>query len=83
MYHVIADDKVRSPSSEANTMVPVDDVQEVHYYHTCKQCCKSLFNLLTSRIAVGLRQELGCMFPVFGLCHSLQLIQWEEVPCGC
>ncbi len=61
----------------------VDDVQGVHYYHTCKQCCKSLFNLFTSRTAVGLRQEFGCMFQVFGLCHSLQLIQWEEVPCDC
>ncbi len=28
---------------------------------------------------MGLRQEFGCMFQVFGLCHSLQLIQWEEV----
>ncbi len=58
---------------------PVDDVQEVNYYHTCK----SLLNLLTSRTAVGLRQEVDCMFQVFGPCHSFQLIQWEEVPCDC
>ncbi len=62
---------------------PVDDVQEVHYYHTCKQCCKGLFNLLTSRTAVGLRQEFDRMFQAFVRCHCLQLIQWEEEAYDC
>ncbi len=80
LYHAIADDKVRRPSSEVNTSRRGSGGAFLSYLLTMLQ---KLTNQLTSSTSVGLRQEFDPMFQVFGLRHSFQPIQWEEVPCDC